>query len=354
MSTYDFYVPQLNTDSSGQLLTISHLDASNVTIGTYQVAYKIDIKESVAREMFRFSVYNSTLSTNDLATNAVSANNLTTASDADVGFYIQTGKFPAASPNYTAGDYTGSAAPLNPLLASSYLGHISGSQIDDANRGTIAQEYMSYAANVLFTTAKASALFNNESDFIKKTANQPALITYYKTLYDSSGDIDVIHKNTLTTAQILANTQLDLSSNPTDARSRNKLARNLFYSIAGSDGGMARLNTVLTAENLDAATNTYPIPVNAGDTFNSFVTIKPCVNQNKEIFGGSPPDTLQPRKYRIVLNIVANTVTPVYNPAFQRSDNVAGTAAVTSWPVTSSGVSIKDLSTIGSAISLNA
>jgi len=352
MSSYDFYVPQLDTDSSGQLLTISHLDASNVTIGAYNVAYKIDIKQSVAREIFRFSVYNSTLSTTDLATNAVSANNLTAASDADVGFYIQSLKFPTASPNYTAGDYTGSVTPVNPLLASSYVGHLSGSQIDDANRGTIAQEYMSYAANTLFTTAKASALFNNESDFIRKTANQPALITYYKTLYDSSGDAATIHTNTMTTAQILANTQLDLSSNPTDARSRNKLARNLFYSIAAQN--MTRVTGIMTAGNLDASSNTYPIPVLAGDTFNSFVTIKPCVNQNKEIFGGSPADTVVARKYRIVLNIVADGVNPVYNPAFQRSDNVAGTAAVTTWPVTSSGVSIKDLAAVGSAISLNA
>lgn len=346
MSVFDFYVPQLNTDASGQLLRMNQLDASMVAIGLYDAAYKIDLKESVAREMFRFSVYNSTLSANDLATNAT-AGTLLPDSDIDVGFYIQTGKFPTASPNYTVGDYSGSAAPLNPLLASSYIGHLAASTINDNNVVTIAQEYMSHVAQSLFTTAKATAIFNNEFDFIKKTAAQTPVVEYYKRLYDMSNAavVDGVHINTLSNAEITTDTGKDLAGTPNDSRSRNSLARNLFYSVAAKD--ISRVTSILDSaeEQYDPDTRTYPIPVKAGDTFNSFVTIKKHATQAVEIFGAGSPTDIADRKYRIVLNIVADNVTPVYNLAFKRATNLT---QVSAWPISG----IEELNSVGAAVSL--
>jgi hypothetical protein len=344
MSVFDFYVPQLNTDSSGQLLRMNQLDASMVAIGTYDAAYKIDLKQSVAREIFRFSVYNSTLSTNDLATNAT-AGTILPDSDIDVGFYIQTGKFPTTSPNYSTGTYIGgSAAPLNPLLASTYVGHIDGKTFDDNNVVTIAQEYMSHVAKSLFTTAKATAIFNNESDFIRKTASQTRVVEYYKRLYDMSGApvVDGVHINTLSTAEITTDTGKDLAGTPNDSRSRNSLARNLFYSVAAKD--ISRVTGIL-ATTMDATTKTYPIPVKAGDTFNSFVTIKKHATQATEIFGAGSTTAISDRVYRIVLNIVDDENTPVYNLDFQRPTNFT---QVSTWPISG----IEDLNSLGAAVSL--
>ena len=346
MSVFDFYVPQLNTDASGQLLRMNQLDASMVAIGSYDAAYKIDLKQSVAREIFRFSVYNSTLAIGDLETNAT-AGSLPETSDRDVGFYVQTGKFPTASPNYSTGTYVGgSAAPLNPLLASTYVGHLAASTIDDNNVVTIAQEYMSHVAKSLFTTAKATAIFNNESDFIRKTANQTPVVEYYKRLYDMSGAavVDGVHINTLSTAEITTDTGKDLAGTPDDSRSRNSLARNLFYSVAAKD--ITRVSGILDgSSNYDSATRTYPIPVLAGDTFNSFVTIKKHATQAVEIFGVGSTTAIPDRKYRIVLNIVADNVTPTYNLAFQRPTDFT---QVSSWPV----AGIEELTSVGDAVSL--
>lgn len=343
-SVFDFYVPQLNTDASGQLLNIDHVDVSMVSIGDYDAAYKIDIKQSVAREMFRFSVYNSTLSLGDLATNAASGA-LPEESDRDVGFYIQSQKFPTASPNYTVGDYSGSAAPLNPLLASTYVGHLATHSFDDNNVPTIAQEYMSYVAKTLFTTAKATAIFNNESDFIRKTANQAPVIDYYKMLYDMSGDSQTIHTNTMSTAAITVDTGLDASG--VDGRSRNRLARNLFYNIASKD--ITRVAGMLNSgnEQFDSATKTYPIPVLAGDTFNSFVTIKKNAGQAVEVFGAGDATAIPDRKYRIVLNIVADSATPAYELPFQRASDIKQGVSP-AWVVGS----IETLTSIGDAVSL--
>ena len=343
MSVFDFYVPQLNTDASGQLLRMNQLDASMVAIGSYDAAYKIDLKQSVAREIFRFSVYNSTLVVDDLETTAT-AGTLPENSDRDVGFYIQSLKFPTASPNYATGAATGgSAAPLNPLLASAYVGHLAASTIDDNNVVTIAQEYMSHVAKSLFTTAKATAIFNNESDFIRKTANQTPVVEYYKRLYDMSGAavVDGVHINTLSTAEITTDTGKDVA-NGVDVRSRNSLARNLFYNIAAKD--ISRVTGIL-ATTMDAATKTYPIPVLAGDTFNSFVTIQKHANQAVEVFGAGSTTAIPDRKYRIVLNIVADNVTPNYDLDFQRATNFT---QVSSWPI----AGIEELNTPGDAVSL--
>ena len=348
MSTYDFYVPQLNTDASGQILQMNQLDVSMVAIGDYDAAYKIDIKESIAREMFRFSVYNSTLVTGDLVTNAANSA-LPEASDRDIGFYIQTGKFPATNANYTTGAYSGSAAaPLNPLLASTYVGHLTGKSFDDNNVVTIAQEYMSHVAKSLFTTAKATAIFNNESHFIKETAKQTPVVDYYKQLYDFSGDpvVGGVHKNTLSAADITTVTGLDLANPAIDARSRNKLARNLFYSIAKKD--ITRVVDIMNGPtNYHTDTRTYPIPVKVGDTFNSFITIQKHADQATGIFGVGSTTAIPDRKYRIVLNIVANSATPVYDPPFQGESDIKQGASPT-WAV----AAIETLTTIGDAVSL--
>jgi hypothetical protein len=348
MSVFDFYVPQLDTDASGQLLNIAHLDASMVDIGTYDAAYKIDIKQSVAREMFRFSVYNSTVAIGDLLTDASNTTYSTIPPDADrdVGFYIQSQKFPTASPNYANSTYIGgSPAPLNPLLASTYVGHLSTKSFDDNNVVTIAQEYMSYVAKTLFTTAKATAIFNNESDFIKKTASQTPVVQYYKRLYDMSGEAvtDGLHINTLSATEITADTAKDIAETPLDSRSRNRLARSLFYSIANKD--ISRVTGIL-GTTMDAATRTYPIPVKEGDTFNSFVVIKKHVSQAAEVFGSDTTPILD-RKYRIVLNIVADTETPVYDLPFQGVTNIKQGVSPT-WTV----AGIETLANVADAISL--
>jgi hypothetical protein len=324
---------------------MNQLDASMVDIGTYDAAYKIDLKQSVAREIFRFSVYNSTLVVDDLETNA-NTDSLPENSDRDVGFYVHSLKFPTASPNYTVGDYSGTvAAPLNPLLASTYVGHLAASTIEDNNVVTIAQEYMSHVAKSLFTTAKATAIFNNESDFIRRTANQTPVVEYYKRLYDMSGAavVNGVHINTLSAAEITTDTGKDVSDG-IDARSRNSLARNLFYSIAAKD--ITRVSGILDgSSNYDSVTRTYPIPVLAGDTFNSFVTIKKNEGQAVEIFGAGSTTAIPDRKYRIVLNIVADNVTPTYNLNFQRPTNFT---QVSSWPI----AGIEELRNTTDAVSL--
>ena len=352
MATYDFYVPQFDTDASGQLLQMTMVDTSFVQIGAYQAAYKIDLKQSVAREIFRFTMYNSTVSIGDLETNASSAT-LTLDTDKDMGFYVQTGKFPTVQPNYVAGDYTagGLLAPVNPLLSSVYVGHLDNQSFDDNNVCAIANEYMSFIAKTLFTTAKASAIFNNESDYIKKMDGQGPVTAYYQKLYDSSGDSAEIHTNTLSAAEILTDSLKDVSDS-LDTRSRNRLTRNLFYGIASQDfarySNSNRSGILDSSANFDAATNTWPVPVIVGDTFNSFIVVKKLATQSAAIFGGDAdvidiPD----RKYRIVINIVADSETPDYNLAFQRSTQIVqGVSPQWSSP-------IHTLVALNSAITLN-
>jgi len=352
MASYDFYVPQFNADAAGQLLQMTMMDTSFVQIGAYQAAYKIDLKQSVARDMFRFTMYNSTVSIGDLETNASSAI-LTLDTDRDMGFYIQTGKFPTVQPNYVAGDYTagGLLAPVNPLLSSVYVGHLADQSFDDNNVCAIANEYMSFIAKTLFTTAKASAIFNNESDYIKKMDAQAPVTAYYQKLYDSSGDTAEIHTNTFSAAEILTDSLRDVSSG-LDTRSRNKLTRNLFYGIAGQDfsryTNSNHTGILDSSANYDTATNTWPVPVIVGDTFNSFIVVKKFATQSAAIFGaGSTDIPISDRKYRIVINIVADTETPVYNLAFQRPTQIVqGVSPQWSSPIHS-------LVSLGSAITLN-
>jgi hypothetical protein len=335
----EFYVPQLDSTSAASTLYMTRVDVSAVSLTGYSGIYSIDINEDVARSMFRFSVYNSTLLTTDMSN--VSIAGLSQAAsvnaDKDVGFYIQSGKFPVASPNYTAGTVTGgSPAPLNPLLAAKYVGHADGTSFDDNNVATIGQEFMGHVAKTLFTTAKASAIFNNEFEFIKQTSNQDAIKNYYSKLYDASGTVDTngISDAVMTTAQILTDTQRDVSSNPLDTRHRNKIARNIFYGIVKDN--FSRISNGTTgvldsSANVDVATNTYPIPVKAGDSFSSYVTItapggQAATTQSAAIFGTSAI-TIPNRTYRVVLNIVPTATAASLNTAYAAGTPLAFTRA---------------------------
>ena len=352
MASYDFYIPQFDAEAAGQLLQMTKMDISFVQIGAYQAAYKIDLKLSVAREMFRFTMYNSTVSIGDLETNASSAT-LTLDTDRDVGFYIQTAKFPTVQPNYVVGDYSagGLLAPVNPLLSGVYVGHLENQSFDDNNVCAIANEYMSYIAKTLFTTAKASAIFNNESDYIRKMDGQGPVTSYYQKLYDSSGDTADIHTNTLSAAEILADTLKDISGNQ-DTRSRNRLTRNLFYGLVSQDfsrySNSNRTGILDSSANYAPATNTWPVPVIVGDTFNSFIVVKKLATQSSAIFGvGSSDIAIDDRKYRIVINIVPDTETPAYNLAFQRTTQIVQGVSP-AWTST-----ISPLVAFNSAITLN-
>jgi hypothetical protein len=329
------------------------IDTSNVVIGPYQVAYKIDLKQSVAREMFRFTMFNSTVSFGDLETLASSAI-LTLDTDKDMGFYIQSLKFPTVQPNYVLGDYSigGVLAPINPLLSGVYVGHMATESFDDNNVCAIANEYMSYVAKTLFTTAKASAIFNNESDYIRKMVGQEKVTSYYQDLYESSGNTDVIHKNTMSTANILLDTLKDVQDG-IDTRSRNRLARNLFYGIVKQDftrySNSNRTGILDSSLNYDLSTNTWPVPILAGDTFNSFITIDKFATQSSAIFGATAAEIpIGPRKYRMVINIVADTETPNYNLDFQRPTLIKQGESPT-WTIPT----IKTLAGLATAITLN-
>jgi len=368
----EFYVPQLNSSSAANTLYMTQIDVSAVSLSGYSGIYSIDINEDVARSMFRFSVYNSTILTTDMS--GVSSASLSQVAsvnaDKDVGFYIQSGKFPTASPSYTAGTVTGgSLAPINPLLAAKYVGHADTTSFDDNNVATIGQEYMGYVANKLFTTAKASAIFNNEFDFIKQTSNNTAIINYYSKLYDASGTVDdsAISDGVLTTAQILVDTNRDISSNPLDTRHRNKIARNIFYGIVKNN--LSRISNGTTgvldsSANFDPATNTYPIPVKSGDSFSSYVTItapggSAATTQSAAIFGTSAI-TIPDRTYRLVLNVVPTATAASLNSAytagtplaFTRPSSIVQGASPTAATVTVNGTIINKAPT--GAINLNA
>jgi hypothetical protein len=357
MSTIEFYIPQLTSNTTAATLFMTDISSSLIDLSNnYSGIYSIDVNEDVARKMFRFAVYNSTIYASDMSGQSAATTLTQTAAmnmDKDVGFYIQSGQFPSAKVNYTtavlSGD-AGAAKAINPILSAKYVGHLDSSSFDDNNVATIGQEYMGWVAKNLFTTAKASAIFNNEQDFLTKIASEPKVINYYSKLYDSSGavDIDNISDSVLTTAQILA----DCSNNTTtDLRHRNKIARNIFYGIVKTNISRIAdaLNVANNATYFDVSTNTYAIPVVAGDSFSSYITIDSAASsvQAKAIFGASSTVTIPSRTYRLVLNVVATAAGTANDKyldgsllAIKRTNNVISGESPTGASVVVNGTTI--------------
>ena len=299
MSNVNFWLSDLDTSANADLFAMNKFVDSSFAVGTYDVAFKIDINVADAQKMFRIGLANTTVTT-DIATASAAVASLDPLSDADTGFYIQKYCFPDASINYTACDYTAaSKSAVNPFIHSAFYAvpSTAASLIADDNVATIPQEFMSYIAHSLFTSAKASAIFNNETAAIKGLQCNTAVKNYYTYLYDCSDSAVGVNNNTMTAAQMLN----DSSNNGVDARARNRIARSIFYDIINMYPG--RIATMISA-GLDSNSNTYGIPIIAGDSFTSFITINPDSSQRSYVFGtGAAPVS---RKYRVILNIVTS------------------------------------------------